>query len=101
MNEAFLGMITSWTGLFGTIGLTMAGYLAQRYVIPFLKIGKRQNYATYISVIADELIDELRLKYPDKKWLEHLDDLLERLVDICSISPEIASRALRASAARK
>ena len=49
----------------------MVGYLAQRYVIPFLKIGKRQNYAKYISVIADELIDELRLKYPDKKWLEH------------------------------
>jgi len=91
----------SWSGLLGSIGLILATYMANRYVIPFLKVGKRQKFAGYIAAIADELTDELRHKYPDRKWLTHLDEAVDSLVAICGISTEIARRAVKASAARK
>lgn len=91
----------SWLGILGSVGLMLASYLAKRYVIPFLQIGKRQRYAEFIATIADDLIDDLRLKYPDRTWIAHLDELVDTLVSICGITPEIAKRALAASAARK
>ncbi len=99
--ETIFSQAGSWLGLLGTIGLTLATYLANRYVIPFLKVGRRQKYAGYIATIADELTDELCLKYPDKKWLSHLDEAVDGLMAICGVSLEIARRAIRASAARK
>jgi hypothetical protein len=91
----------SWLGLLGSLGLVLASYLAKRYVIPFLQVGKRQQFAQYIAVIADEVIDELRLKYPERQWLTHLDEAIKTLAAICGISSDIAERAIRASAARK
>ena len=92
---------SSWLGLLGSLGLMLASYLAKRYVIPFLQVGKRQQFAQYITVIADEVLDELRLKYPDRQWLTHLDEAIRKLAEICGIAPDIAERAIRASAARK
>ncbi len=91
----------SFLGILGSLGLMLATFLAKKYIIPFLQVGKRQKYAEYIATIADDLIDNLRLKYPDKTWLEHLDEVVDTLVAICGITPEIAKRALQASAARK
>ncbi len=101
MLEAFLGNPNSWLGVLGTIGLTLAGYLANRYVIPFLRVGKRQKYAQYISAIADELTDELCARYPEQEWLEHLDEAVDNLIAICGVSLEIARRAIKAAASRK
>lgn len=91
----------SLLGLVSSVGLALATYLANKYVIPFLAVGRRQRYAEHIATIADELTDELRTKYPERSWLEHLDEVIDRLIDICNIRPEIARRALRAAAARK
>ena len=91
----------SWLGLLGSLGLMLVSYLAKRYVIPFLQVGKRQQFAQYITAIADEVIDELRLKYPERQWLAHLDEAIRTLAEICGISVDIAERAIRASAARK
>ena len=99
--EAMFSQAGSWLGMLGTLGLTLATYLANRYVIPFLNVGKRYKYAGYIATIADDLTDELRLKYPEKSWLAHLDEAIDGLVAICGVSSEIARRAIRASAARK
>ena len=99
--EAFIGNPTSLIGLLGTVGLTLIGYLANRYVIPFLKVGKRQKYALYIAAIADELTDELRATYPEREWLGHLDEAVDSLISICGVTPDIARRAVKASAARK
>ena len=90
----------TWLGLLGSIGLTLATYLANRYIIPFLSIGKRQRYAQYIAAIADELTDGLRGKYPESEWLAHLDEAVDGLIAICNITPEIARRAIQAAAAR-
>ncbi|HOP06019.1 MAG TPA: hypothetical protein PLF13_01875 [candidate division Zixibacteria bacterium] len=99
--ESFLTSSSSWLGLLGSIGLMLASQLATRYVIPFLKIGKRQQYAGYIATIADEVTDDLRTRYPDKDWLAHLDEAIDSLISICGISSEIAQRAVSAAVGRK
>lgn len=91
----------SLLGLLGSVGLMFAGYVAQKYVIPFLSVGKRHRYAEYIAAIADELTDDLTGRYPDRQWLEHLDEAVDQLIAICGVGPDIARRAVRAAAARK
>ena len=99
--NVLLDNAASWLGIMAALGMTLAGYLAKQYLVPFLKIGQRHKFAQYIAIIADEVTDELRARYPDKKWLAHLDEAVDRLAAICGISLEIAGRAVKASAARK
>ena len=88
-------------GLLGSVGLILVGHVAKKYVIPFLSLGKRHRYAQYIAMIADEVTDELRKKYPEKDWMRHLDEAVDRLIAICEIEPDIARRAINAAAARR
>lgn len=90
-----------WLGILGSIALTLAGFVANKYIIPFLQVGRRQKYAEFIAAIAEEAIDELRNKYPDKAWLEHLQEAIDVVIMITGISPEIAQRAVRAAASRR
>ena len=99
--ESILSQAGSWGGLLGSVALVLATYVANKYVIPFLKVGKRQKYAQFIATIANEVTDDLRNRYPDKKWLKYLDEAVDRLIAICGVSPEIARRAISAAAARK
>jgi len=100
MNAIF-SSTGSWLGLLGSVGLLLAGHIAKKYVIPFLKIGKRQHYAQYIAIIADEITDDLINKYPQKSWLKHLDEAVDTLITICGIGTDIARRAINASVTRK
>jgi len=99
--DSLFGQTGSWLGLLGAIGLLATGHLVRKYVIPFLSVGQRQKYAAYIATIADDVTDELRTKYPDKKWLAHIDEAVDRLIEICSVSRDIAYRAVRAAVARR
>ena len=99
--ETLFTQAGSLGGVLASIGLTLATYLANKHLIPFLKVGRRQKYARHIGAIADEVTDELRLKYPDRQWLAHLDEAIDTLRDICQVSSEIAGRAVRAAAGRK
>jgi hypothetical protein len=101
MMESILAQTDSWLGPLGSVALLLATYVAKKYVIPFLQVGKRQRYAQFIAAIADEVTDDLRSKYPNKQWLKHLDEAVDRLIQICGVTPEIARRAVRAAAARK
>jgi hypothetical protein len=85
-----------WTA----VGVGVA-YLAKRYLAPLLQVEKRRKYAGWIAAIADELIDDLKGRYPEKVWLEELDRAIEQLIEICGIERDIAERAIRASASRK
>ena len=92
---------TSWLGILGSAGLVLLGHVVNKYVLPFLKVGNRKQYAGYIASIADEVTDDLKNKYPDKEWLKHLDEAVDLVISICEISPEIARRAVSAAANRK
>ena len=99
--ESLFSNSGSLFNLLGSIGIIVAGHLANKYILPFLKIGKRRQYAEYIAVIASEVTDDLRQKYPDKSWLKHLDEAVDSLIAICDVSPAVARRAVNAAAGRK
>ena len=98
--EFLFGNAGSLAGLVGSVAIMFAGYAANKYIIPFLKVGKRERYASLITTLADEITDELCAKYPDKQWLTYLDQAVNKLRDICDISDEIARRAIKASFSR-
>ncbi len=106
---AFFGDILSFLssnigavlGGIGSAVIAIAGWVGARYFAPFLQIGKRKQYAQWIAVIADEITDELVQKYPNKKWLERLDEAVDKLIEVCGIGKDISGRAVRAAIGRK
>ncbi len=99
MESMFL-QPTSWLGVLGSLAVLLAGHIATRYVIPFLRVGKRQRLAELIAMLADEITDELQSKYA-KDWTKYLDQAVDKLIMILGIEPEVARRAISAAAARK
>jgi len=99
--DGLLSEPTSWLGLLSSIALIAAGHVVNRYVIPFLKVGKRQKYATYIANIADEITDDLKAAHPDNDWLKYVDDAVDKLKLICGIDDIVARRAINAAVARQ
>ena len=89
------------TGLLASVAALVVGWAANKYVIPFLQIGRRRQYATLIATLADEITDELRETYSGNDWVNHLDEAVDRLIEILGIDGGIARRAIKASAARK
>ena len=99
--ESLFSQPTSWLGLLSSAGMILFGHVANKYIIPYLKIGKRKQYAQYVATIADEITDDLKNKHPQKEWLKHLDASVDMLISICEISPQVARRAISASLSRK
>ncbi len=99
--EAFILQPGSWLSVIGSVGLILVGHLAKKYVIPYLSAGKRHQYAKYIAMIADDVTDDLKRRYPEKEWLKHLDEAVDSLISICEIAPDVARRAINASVSRK
>ncbi len=93
--------IGSILGGIGSAAVATASWIGAKYLAPFLKIGKRKQFAQWIAVIADEITDELTLKYPDKKWLERLDEAVDKLAEVCGVGKDISGRAVRAALSRK
>jgi len=95
------GNIIDLVGGMGAIIMIVATWIAKKYLIPFLKVESRRRYAAYIAAIADEVTDELKLKYPDKSWAVYLDEAVDKIIKICNINPEVARRAASASISRR
>jgi hypothetical protein len=85
----------------GTVLMAGVAYLARKYLVPYLELESRRKYAAYIAAIADDITDELTLRYPNRKWLEYLDDAVDKIIEICNIDQDVARRAIQAAAARK
>jgi hypothetical protein len=87
-------------GIWGIVGI-VAAFLAKAYLVPFLKIEKNRRYAEWIARIADDLTDDLKHRYPEEEWAQRLDELVDKIMEVCSISEETARRALAAATAWK
>jgi len=99
--EFVTGNIINLVGGLGAIIMIVTTWIAKKYLIPFIKVEGRRRYAAYIAAIADEVTDELRLKYPDKSWVVYLDEAVDKIIKICDIKPEVARRAASASISRR
>ena len=101
MLETLLTNGLAWGGMIGSVILILVAHVCRKYLIPFLVIGKRRKYAKWIAGIADEVTDDLRARYPENEWLVHLDEAVDKIIEVCQISGEIARRSARAAVSRK
>lgn len=101
MLETLLTNGLAWGGMIGSVILILVSHLTKKYLIPFLLIGRRREYARWIAIIADEATDDLRGRYPENEWIQHLDEAVDKIMEVCQISGEIARRSARASITRK
>ena len=85
----------------GTLVTLIVAWLAKEYLLPLLSTERRKKMASYILLIADEVTDYFRLKYPEVKWTEWLDQAIEKIMEITGAPKEVAARAAQAAIARK
>ena len=88
-------------GAIGAILMIYIGVLAKKYLVPLLKIQKNREVAEYILVIADDVTDYFRLKFPSAHWSVWLDRAVDRIIEITGVGRDVAERVARASVMRK
>ncbi len=113
--ESFLNIdsrasIFSWAGdiltakslaAAGGILMFYLGYLVKKEILPLLKAKRNREIASHILVIADDVTDYFRLKFPKAHWSVWLDKAVDRIIEITEVKREVAGRAARAAVARK
>jgi hypothetical protein len=101
--------ILSWPGAIltekslaalGAILMIYLGYIIRKEIIPLLKIKRNRELAGYILIIADDITDYFRLKFPSAHWSVWLDRAVDKIIEITGVEREIAGRAARASVQR-
>ncbi len=85
----------------GTLITLIVAWLAKEYLVPYLSTERKRKMASYILLIADEVTDYFRLKYPEVKWTEWLNQAIDKIIEITGATKEVASRAAQAAIARK
>ena len=93
--------IGTLVGAFGSVALSVLSWAAGRFVIPFLQVKKRREFAQWIAVIADDMTDALVARYTDKSWAVKIDEAVDLLAQICGVDDDISRRAIEAAIARK
>jgi phosphoglycerate dehydrogenase-like enzyme len=99
---SILGKVGTWavSGL-GTILLLILGWVVKEYLIPFLSTTRKKKLAEYILLIADEVTDYFVAKYPNVKWVEWINQAVDKIIEITGASKEVATRAAQAAVQRK
>ncbi len=85
----------------GTILMIYLGYLIKKEIVPLLKVKRNKEIAGYILVIADDVTDYFRLKFPSAHWSVWLDRAVDKIIDVTGVGKNAAERAARAAVARK
>ncbi|UCE65315.1 MAG: hypothetical protein JSU85_10615 [Candidatus Zixiibacteriota bacterium] len=85
----------------GAVLMFYLGYIIKKEILPILKIKRNREMAAHILVIADDVTDYFRLKFPNAHWSVWLDKAVDRIIDITGVGRDVAGRAARASVARK
>ena len=85
----------------GAVLMFYIGYIIKKEILPLLKIKRNREMASHILVIADDVTDYFRLKFPNAHWSVWLDKAVDRIIDITGVGRDVAGRAARASVARK
>lgn len=102
--------VFSWVGdiltakSFAAVGAVLMfylGYLVKKEILPLLKAKRNREIAMHILVIADDVTDYFRLKFPKAHWSVWLDKAVDRIIEITEVKREVAGRAARAAVARK
>jgi hypothetical protein len=95
------GNLFELLGGIGAVFMALVAWFARKYLLPFLEIGRRRQYANYIAIIADEVTDDLVRRYPNESWVKYFDEAVDKIISICGIDIEVARRAASAAMSRK
>jgi hypothetical protein len=99
---SIFGKVGAWImGGIGALIVMIIGWLGKSYLLPFLNSQIKKNLAQWILLIADDVTDYFRVKYPDSKPVEWIDQAIDKIMEVCGISKEVANRAITAAIARK
>jgi hypothetical protein len=85
----------------GAIVMIYIGVLVKKHLVPLLTIQRNREVAEYILVIADDVTDYFRLKFPSAHWSVWLDRAVDRIIEITGVGRDTADRVARAAVARK
>lgn len=85
----------------GAILMIYIGVLVKKHLVPLLTVQRNREVAEYILVIADDVTDYFRLKFPSAHWSVWLDRAVDRIIEITGVGRETADRVARAAVARK
>ncbi len=85
----------------GTILMIYLGYLIKKEIIPFLKLKRNREIASHILLIADDVTDYFRLKFPSAHWSVWLDRAVDKIIEITGVGRNAAERAAKAAVVRK
>jgi hypothetical protein len=81
--------------------LAILAIVIVKYLIPWLAVAKRKAYADHIFRIADDITDDLIERHPDNQWLKFLDSAVDKMMEICGVSKDVANRAINAQVTKK
>lgn len=85
----------------GAVVLFYLGYIVKKEILPLLKVKRNREMASHLLVIADDVTDYFRMKFPKAHWSIWLDKAVDRIIEITGVKPDVAGRAARASLSRK
>ncbi len=85
----------------GAILMVYLGFLIKKEILPLLQVKQNREVAEYILVIADDVTDYFKLKFPNSHWSVWLDRAVDKIIEITGVGKEVADRAARAAVSRK
>jgi hypothetical protein len=86
------------------LGALLMLYLAvfvKKEILPLLQVRRNREVAEHILIIADDVTDYFRLKFPSAHWSVWLDRAVDRIIEITGVGRDVADRAAKAAVARK
>ncbi len=85
----------------GAILMIALAMFVKREILPLLKVRQNREVAEYVLVIADDVTDYFRLKFPSSHWSVWLDRAVDRIIEITGVGRDVADRVARAALVRK
>ena len=115
MIAQFMGVYTSaslfsWVGdmlsekslaALGAVLMFYLAYIIRKELLPLLQIKRNREIAEHLLVIADDVTDYFRVKFPSAHWSVWLDKAVDKIIEITGVGRDTAGRAARAAVARK
>ena len=98
-----IGTFLSDKGLaaLGALLMIYLGIFIKKEILPLLQVKRNREVAEYILVIADDVTDFFRLKYPSAHWSVWLDRAVDRIIEITGVGRDTADRVAKATVMRK
>lgn len=89
-----------WQGI-GGLATLLVGWIAKEYLLPVLSTERKKKLAEHILLIADDVTDYFRLKYPSADWSSWIDRAVDKIMEITGVKREVALRAVQAAISRR